>query len=181
MPFLSIYCSMEHGHLSTVLLIFDECAIRETVGRVALPTPTMSDACAGQFVAAALGCVASLLAIITGCAHHDEQKTHRSSVYVILSERSESKDLRTFGIFAVKSVRRSFDSGLCPPLRMTDTWCIDSFMTMTEVDEAWVSCFGWTINQLGRRGQCRPPYRCYCEKNKKKNHTEWCGFLFGRG
>ena len=29
---------------------------------------------------------------------------------VILSERSESKDLRTDGTFAVKSVRRSFDS-----------------------------------------------------------------------
>ena len=63
----------------------------------------------------------------------DERKTHRSSLYVILSERSESKDLRTYGIFAVKSVRRSFDSGLRPPLRMTDIWCIDSFMTMTEV------------------------------------------------
>ena len=39
--------------------------------------------------------------------------------FVILSERSESKDLRIYGIFAVKLVRRSFDFGLRPPLRMT--------------------------------------------------------------
>ena len=39
---------------------------------------------------------------------------------VILSERSESKDLRTVVIFAVNSVRRSFDSELRPPLRMTN-------------------------------------------------------------
>ena len=32
------------------------------------------------------------------------------SPLVILSDRRESKDLRTYGTFAVKSVRRSFDS-----------------------------------------------------------------------
>jgi hypothetical protein len=43
---------------------------------------------------------------------------------VILSERSESKDLRMLGTAAVKSVRRSFDSGLRPPLRMTSVWVL---------------------------------------------------------
>ena len=42
-----------------------------------------------------------------------------SNGVVILSDRRESKDLRTAGIAVVKSVRRSFDSGLRPALRMT--------------------------------------------------------------
>ena len=42
---------------------------------------------------------------------------------VILSERSESKDLRTDGRFAVNLVRRSFDFGLRPALRMTEGDC----------------------------------------------------------
>ena len=82
-------------------LIFDECAIRETVGRVALPTPTMPDACAGQFAAAALGCIASLLAMAA-----------------------------------------IIGSGSSEPSR--------------------------AIIGAGRRGQCRPPYRCYCEKKRLK-------------
>ena len=38
---------------------------------------------------------------------------------VILSERSESKDLRTVDTWIFTFVRRSFDSGLRPTLRMT--------------------------------------------------------------
>ena len=38
---------------------------------------------------------------------------------VILSEQSESKDLRTDYSFAVNKMRRSFDSALRAPLRMT--------------------------------------------------------------
>ena len=49
-----------------------------------------------------------------------EDGWYYSLPYVILSERSESKDLRTVVVFAVNSVRRSFDSGLRPPLRMTN-------------------------------------------------------------
>ena len=41
-------------------------------------------------------------------------------MHVILSEQSESKDLRTDYIAFVPVVRRSFDSGLRPALRMTD-------------------------------------------------------------
>ena len=37
---------------------------------------------------------------------------------VILSERSESKDLRNNHLLFIHSVRGSFDSGLRPPLRM---------------------------------------------------------------
>ena len=46
--------------------------------------------------------------------------TQPATPAVILSDRRESKDLRTSGTFAVKSVRRSFDFGLRPPLRMTN-------------------------------------------------------------
>ena len=53
----------------------------------------------------------------------DERKRHRSSQYVILSEQSESKDLRTYRLRRSHSVRRSFDFGLRPSLRMTDFWC----------------------------------------------------------
>ena len=42
---------------------------------------------------------------------------------VILSERSESKDLRTYRLRKSHSVRRSFDFGLRPSLRRTDFWC----------------------------------------------------------
>ena len=47
---------------------------------------------------------------------------------VILSERSESKDLRMTVTNAVISVRRSFDSGLRPALRMT--CCFSDFLTI---------------------------------------------------
>ena len=53
----------------------------------------------------------------------DERKRHRSSQDVILSEQSESKDLRTYRLRKSHSVRRSFDFGLRPSLRMTDFWC----------------------------------------------------------
>ena len=43
----------------------------------------------------------------------------RSTRSVILSEQSESKDLRTFRFASRHSVRRSFDFGLRPSLRMT--------------------------------------------------------------
>ena len=39
---------------------------------------------------------------------------------VILSERSESKDLRIRRLLSIRLVQRSFDSGLRPPLRMTN-------------------------------------------------------------
>ena len=44
----------------------------------------------------------------------------RSTCSVILSEQSESKDLRTFRFASRHSVRRSFDFGLRPSLRMTN-------------------------------------------------------------
>ena len=50
----------------------------------------------------------------------DEQKRDRRSLLVILSERSESKDLRTCRLHRRFRQRRSFDFGLCPSLRMTD-------------------------------------------------------------
>lgn len=40
--------------------------------------------------------------------------------YVILSERSKPKNLRILGLLSSYSVRRSFDFGQSPPLRMTD-------------------------------------------------------------
>ena len=56
---------------------------------------------------------------------------YRCIQFVILSERSESKDLRTNDTIAAESVRGSFDFGLRPPLRMTDFWCGGSVVTMT--------------------------------------------------
>ena len=48
-----------------------------------------------------------------------EMNMHRSTRFVILSEQSEAKDLRTFRFASRHSVRRSFDFGLRPSLRMT--------------------------------------------------------------
>ena len=50
---------------------------------------------------------------------------------VILSERSESKDLRTCHLLRRHLMRRSFDFGLRPSLRMTVLWCVAFFVTMT--------------------------------------------------
>ena len=61
----------------------------------------------------------------------DERKMRRSPHDVILSERSESKNLRTCRLLSRNSVRRSFGFGLCPSLRMTDFWCGSSFGIMT--------------------------------------------------
>ena len=47
-------------------------------------------------------------------------KMQKRDDFVILSERSESKDLGTDFTAMVIVVRRSFDYGLRPPLRMTD-------------------------------------------------------------
>ena len=66
-----------------------------------------------------------------GYAHHDERKLHRSTQLVILSERSESKNLRIYETLVLKSVRRSFDFGLRPSLRMTDLRCGGPFITRT--------------------------------------------------
>ena len=46
-----------------------------------------------------------------------------STQFVILSEQSESKDLRTCHMLRSHSVRRSFDFGLRPSLRMTGFQC----------------------------------------------------------
>ena len=48
---------------------------------------------------------------------------------VILSERSESKDLGTDRLHSTPKLRRSFDSGLRPPLRMTVTAGIDQIFS----------------------------------------------------
>ena len=99
---------------------------RYFVGRTALPPPTGFDhwKCPLAADLQKLPChcepVRARQSPAVLYAHNDSQKAHCSIPYVILSERSESKDLRTAVIFAVKSVRRSFDSGLCPPLRMTE-------------------------------------------------------------
>ena len=61
----------------------------------------------------------------------DERKRRRRPHDVILSERSESKNLRTCRLLSRNSVRRSFGFGLCPSLRMTDFWCGSSFGIMT--------------------------------------------------
>ena len=126
---------------------------RYFVGRTALPPPTGFDHWKCPLAAALqkLPChcepVRAWQSPAVLYALNDSQKEHRSIPYVILSERSESKDLRTVIIFAVKSVRRSFDSGLCPPLRMT------------EGDDARFFCFTPAVIQVGRRGQCRTPYQ----------------------
>ena len=126
---------------------------RYFVGRTALPPPTGFDhwKCPLAADLQKLPChcepVRARQSPAVLYALNDSQKAHRSIPYVILSERSESKDLRTAVIFAVKSVRRSFDSGLCPPLRMT------------EEDDARFFCFTPAVIQVGRRGRCRTPYK----------------------
>ena len=57
-----------------------------------------------------------------GCSEWIEapRRIRRNLPHVILSEQSESKDLRTCHLHRSLRVRRSFDFGLRPSLRMTD-------------------------------------------------------------